>query len=283
MKEALQREEADKKSVGWDMLLFPTPTVRRMLLVGVCAAVAQQAVGIDAIQHFLIYILRESGIDSSPAQLGILISISFVKLIFIMIGGRQSDTRGRRSMLFISLCGMIAALILLSINFYGSSNSVLITIFGLSSYLCLYSLGIGPGSWLITAEIFPTCIRARAVSLCTFCNRIAATLMSSTFLSTAIAMSWSGFFLLLSCVCILILLFLYYFLPETRGRSLEDMSVYFAEISGDHRLLDAEARITRDRVAAQHAQETAPRFVPKKAREVPRGQLLDAKIMGTMA
>jgi MFS family permease len=267
MKEALQREEADKKSVGWDMLLFPTPTVRRMLLVGVCAAVAQQAVGIDAIQHFLIYILRESGIDSSPAQLGILISISFVKLIFIMIGGRQSDTRGRRSMLFISLCGMIAALILLSINFYGSSNSVLITIFGLSSYLCLYSLGIGPGSWLITAEIFPTCIRARAVSLCTFCNRIAATLMSSTFLSTAIAMSWSGFFLLLSCVCILILLFLY----------------YFAEISGDHRLLDAEARITRDRVAAQHAQETAPRFVPKKAREVPRGQLLDAKIMGTMA
>jgi Sugar (and other) transporter len=283
MKEALQREEADKKSLGWDMLLFPTPSVRRMLFIGVWASIAQQAVGIDAIQHFLIYILRESGIDSLPAQLGILISISFVKLIFIMIGGRQFDSRGRRPILFVSLCGMTASLILLSINFFGSTNSVLITIIGLSTYLSLYSLGVGPGSWLITAEIFPTCIRARAVSLCTFCNRIAATLMSSTFLSTATAMSWSGFFFLLSCVCIAILVFLYYFLPETRGRSLEDMSVFFAEIAGDQRLLDAEDRITREREAALHAQETAPQFIPKKPREVQRGQLLDAKIMGTMA
>jgi hypothetical protein len=102
---------------------------------------------------------------------------------------------------------------------------------------------MGPGAWLIPSEIFATCIRAKAMSVATFLNRATATLMASTFLSTANAISWAGFFCLLAGVCVIVLIFLYFLLPETKGRSLEDMSIYFAEITGDTSILEAEARI----------------------------------------
>jgi hypothetical protein len=72
-------------------------------------------------------------------------------------------------------------------------------------------------------------------------------------------------------------------LPETNGRSLEDMSIYFAEITGDRRILDAEARIIREREAVELARRNAPHFEPIKAREIPPEMLRDAEVTGTMA
>jgi predicted MFS family arabinose efflux permease len=81
------------------------------------------------------------------------------------------------------------------------------------------------------------------MSLATIGNRITATLMSTTFLSTAHAMGWAGFFFMLCVVCIIVCAFMYKFLPETKGRSLEDMSFYFAEITGDNAVLEAETTV----------------------------------------
>lgn len=283
MKEAIEREVQAGKVIGWDMVLFPTPAFRRMLLVGVGMAIAQQAVGIDAIQYFLVYILDQSGIQNRDAQTGILIFLGCIKLLFIIVGGKLFDSKGRRPLFFVSLAGMSAALLMLSINFFGGSHSAGFSIFSLALYLAFFSLGLGPGAWLVPSEVFATSIRAKAMSVATFLNRITATLMASTFLSTANAMSWSGFFFLLSVVCLLVLVFIYFYVPETKGRSLEDMSVYFAEITGDRSILDAEARITRERLAVEMAEQNAPRFEPPKARDVPRDQLPDAKVSGTMA
>lgn len=283
IKDALHRELTAGKSMGWDMILFPTPAFRRMLLVGLGTAVAQQAVGIEAIQYFLVFILDETGIHSRAAQTGILMFLGFIKLMFVVLGGKLFDRKGRRPLFFVSLCGMAAALILLSINFYGDSSSPGFTIFGLTLYLAFFSVGMGPGAWLIPSEVFATCIRAKAMSVATFLNRATATLMTSTFLSTANAMSWAGFFFLLALVCLIVLVFLFFFLPETKGRSLEDMSIYFAEITGDRKILDAEARITREREAVELAQRNAPQFEPLKARDIPREQLPDAHASGTMA
>jgi MFS family permease len=76
-----------------------------MLLVGVGTAIAQQAVGIDAIQYYLIDVLDESGVKSERAQLVILILLGLVKLGFIFVGGKLFDKRGRRPLLFASLIG----------------------------------------------------------------------------------------------------------------------------------------------------------------------------------
>lgn len=142
--------------------------------------------------------------------------------------------------------GMFVALMLVAFNFLGQSSNSGFSVFALALYLAMFSIGIGPGAWLIPAEVFPTCIRAKAMSVATFSNRLTATLMASTFLSTANAIGYAGFFFLLSGVCVVCFGFFYFYLPETKGRSLEDMSLYFAEITGDRSVLEAEQQIQRE-------------------------------------
>lgn len=81
------------------------------------------------------------------------------------------------------------------------------------------------------------------MSLATVLNRVFATVMSSTFLTMKDALTWEGYFFLLAAICVFFLTFFYYLLPETKGHSLEDMSLYFAEITQDSSILDAERKI----------------------------------------
>lgn len=158
---------------------------------------------------------------------------------------------------------MIVALLLVAISFIGDKASGSgWTIGGLALYMAFFSSGMGPGAWLIPSEIFATSIRAKAMSMATFFNRITATVMASTFLSTVNAIGWGSFFFLLAGVCAIVIIFLYCFLPETKGRSLEDMSVYFAEITGDTSLLEAEKKIIQQRAGSGITVELAPTTVP---------------------
>eukprot|EP00562_Extubocellulus_spinifer_P006675 CAMPEP_0178533400 /NCGR_PEP_ID=MMETSP0696-20121128/34470_1 /TAXON_ID=265572 /ORGANISM="Extubocellulus spinifer, Strain CCMP396" /LENGTH=539 /DNA_ID=CAMNT_0020165427 /DNA_START=231 /DNA_END=1850 /DNA_ORIENTATION=- len=243
IKESIEREVAAEKSLGWDMILFPTPAFRRMLFVGIGSAISQQACGVDALQYFLVFIVNESGIESRGAQTTVLIILGLIKLFFIFIGGYFFDRKGRRPMFFISLLGMMVALVLLSITFFANATKSAFAVCSLALYFAFFSLGMGPGAWLIPSEVFAITVRAKAMSVATFMNRVTATLMSSTFLTTANAMSYGGFFLLLAGICLIVLAFFYWFVPETRGRPLEDMSLYFAEITGDNSVLEAEAKL----------------------------------------
>ena len=273
-----------------DVILFPSPAFKRMLMVGIGTAIAQQAVGIDAIQYFLVYILDESGIKSRGAQMGILIALGFIKLAVIVLAGHLFDRRGRRPLFFISLLGMSVSLFLVSFAFIGGASSEAFAVFGLALYLAFFSVGMGPGAWLIPSEVFSTMIRAKAMSVATFMNRVTATIMSSTFLTVANAMSWAGFFIMMSLVCLLILAWMYIYLPETKGRALEDMSQYFAEITGDRSILEAEEMLYRNEEhsdsagegsASQQLVESAARPQRSAAPEKPPPE--DAHVVGTMA
>jgi MFS family permease len=111
IKEALERERIAEQNIGWNVILFPTRAIKRMLIVGVGTAVAQQAVGIDAIQYYLIDVLDESGIKSEKAQLGVLMLLGILKLLFIVVGSKLLDRRGRRPLFFVSLIGKLVAVV----------------------------------------------------------------------------------------------------------------------------------------------------------------------------
>ena len=118
-------------------------------------------------------------------------------------------------------------------------------------------------------------------------NRVTATIMSSTFLSVANAMSWAGFFILLAVICLIILGWVYVYLPETKGRPLEDMSQYFAEITGDRSILEAEEMLYRsddpsvEQEGSSPVVESAARAPQRMVHEKPPPE--DAHVMGTMA
>lgn len=138
--------------------------------------------------------------------------------------------------------GMSVACFMIAITFV-MEDGTLLGIVALALYLSFFSLGMGPGAWLIPAEVFSTTIRAKAMSMATFLNRITATVVTSTFLTVAESISWAGYFSILGIICLLVFLYLFIYLPETKGRSLEDMSLYFAEVTGDNAILEAEKRL----------------------------------------
>lgn len=130
-------------------------------------------------------------------------------------------------------------------------------IVGMGLYLSFFSIGMGPGAWLIPSEVFATSIRAKAMSLATLLNRIFAALVSSTFLSTSKAMGATQYFLMLAGVNIGFAIFVLVFLPETKGRTLEDMTLLFAEITNDTSILEAEAELQKGRSVDKTAVELA--------------------------
>ncbi len=110
---AISREEEAEHAVGWDIIFFPSPAFKRMLFVGIGSAVAQQLVGIDAIQYFLDYIIKEAGIESRSNRLLILVVLGILKMGVIVLAGKLFDTKGRRILMFTSLIGKSLSLLLL--------------------------------------------------------------------------------------------------------------------------------------------------------------------------
>jgi len=178
-----------------------------------------------------------------------------IKLLFVFVGGKTFDGAGRRVGLSISLAGMGISLLVVSIAYFimdedmqedlPSTKATIGVLVGIGFYLSFFSVGMGPGAWLIPSEVFSNVIRAKAMSLAAFASRVYATIMASTFLSVADVIGYSGFFLMLSITCFLVLAFFWMYLPETKGRSLEDMTHYFAEVTGDHSLLQKEQELSQ--------------------------------------
>lgn len=143
----------------------------------------------------------------------------------------------------VLLPGIAVSYFILAITFGLEKPNETLGIIGLALFLSFFSAGMGPGAWLVPAEVFSTAIRAKGMSLATFMNRVTATVVTSTFLSVANTLTYSGFFILLGFINFGIFIFFYKLLPETKGRSLEEMSIYFAELTGDDSILEAERRI----------------------------------------
>lgn len=234
---SIDEEKLVEKNVGWDAIISPTPAVRRMIVVGIGSAIAQQICGIDAIQYYLVEILEESGVDDTNERALWLILFSVLKFSFILVAAHLFDKKGRRPLFIFSLSGMILSLLVISFNFYGGASKGL-TISGIAFYMSFFSIGMGPGAWLIPSEVFFISIRAKAMSMATFCNRVFAAIMASTVLTADNTIGFGSYFLILAIVCGICLAFFYFLVPETNNKHLEEMAHYFAEITNDHSIFE---------------------------------------------
>jgi hypothetical protein len=140
----------------WTLLCNPTTAMRRMLVVGVGVPICQQTTAIEAVQYYLIYILESSGVSSRSEQFQYLIVLGVIKLVVIVIAGRLFDhpRLGRRPLLLASNVGILVALVSLAVNFSRDSPSVALAVTSLAVFMMFFSLGMGPGCWLLASEVF---------------------------------------------------------------------------------------------------------------------------------
>lgn len=228
---------AESGEDGWRSLLFPTKVVRRMLVVSVGLAIAMHVSTQGSLLFYGPRVLMQAGMRSSVDAVGFLVSVAVVKTLCIGVASGIIDVQGRRILLLYSTAGIAASLGLLSFSLATSPPVIGLSYTSFFSFFVFFSLGLGPVTWLIPAEIFPVRLRARAISLGTVLNRLTSGGIASTFLTLTSAMTFQGYYFFFAIVNCGTFFFVWYLVPETKGRTLEEMNdVFRGELPGEIRL-----------------------------------------------
>ena len=133
------------------------------------------------------------------------------------------DRLGRKPLMMLSSAGMAASLLVLGLLFRLSPPPAFAILAVILLYVGSFSVGLGPGVWVVISELFPTRIRGRAMSIATLCLWLACILITFTFLSLVEAIGSTGAFWVYAAMSVVNLLFIWRLMPETKGRSLEEI------------------------------------------------------------
>ncbi|KAL4180507.1 hypothetical protein AMTRI_Chr13g92440 [Amborella trichopoda] len=222
------------EGVWKELLLRPTPAVRRMLIAAVAIHFFQQASGIDAVVLYSPRVFEKAGIKEKSKLLGATVGVGLTKTTFILVATFLLDRLGRRPLLLSSLGGMAVSLFGLGfgLTMIAHSDEKLVWAVGLCIttillYVAFFSIGMGPITWVYTSEIFPLRLRAQGASIGVAVNRVISGVIGMTFISVYNAITIGGSFFLYSGVSLLAFLFFFFFLPETKGRTLEEVVELF--------------------------------------------------------
>ena len=220
--------------VWMELFVRPSPMVRRILTNVLVLYSFQQASGIDAIVLYTPLVLKKAGISSTSAVLAATVAVGLVKTLSIFVATFLSDRLGRRPLLIASAAGIAATLTSLGITlcFGAGQTTPAVTAACVASVLAFvtaFSIGLGPLAPTYSAEILPLQLRAQGMSLGIAANRVTCSIISMTFISLANSITMAGCFFLYASTAVAAGVFVYVRLPETKGRSLEDIGVLFAK------------------------------------------------------
>ncbi|XP_021316510.1 polyol transporter 5 isoform X4 [Sorghum bicolor] len=223
-----------------ELFLRPSTSVRRILACVLGLQFFVQASGVDAILLYSPLVFKAVGMASNSAVLGATVAIGAVKTCFILVGMLFTDRLGRRPLLLASTAGVAVTSTVLAVTLYvatsttsssSSSTTTATAAACLASVLAVvatYSIGYGSVVSAYTAEVLPLRLRAQGSSLGVAVNRLTCGVVSMTFISLADGIvTMPGCFFLYAAVTAAAFVFVYTRLPETKGRSLEDMEVLF--------------------------------------------------------
>ena len=195
----------------------------------------QQATGIDAVVLFSPRIFKTAGLKTDHQQLLATVAVGIVKTSFILVATFLIDRVGRRPLLLTSVGGMILSLAALGTSLTIIDHTekkvtwaLVLSITTVMTYVATFSIGAGPITWVYTSEIFPLRLRSQGSSMAVVVNRVTSGVISMTFLLLSEAMTTGGAFYLFGGIATVAWVFFYTFLPETQGRSLEDMDELFS-------------------------------------------------------
>jgi SP family arabinose:H+ symporter-like MFS transporter len=198
------------------------PGYRRMMWVGFGLAIFVQVSGINTIIDYAPIILKTAGWKINAALFSTFV-IGFVNLIFTLVSLWAIDKYGRRPLYIIGSGGMALMLLGMTIaNAVGRFEGSLVLILILA-FIAFFASCIGPVFWTLVSEIFPNNIRGTAMSVPVFTQWIANALVVMFFPWMLINAGGSITFGFLTLMAILMLLFTIYFVPETKGKSLEEI------------------------------------------------------------
>lgn len=221
LQEIKELEEVERG--GLSVLL--QPWVRPALVVGIGLAILQQATGINAVLYYAPTVFNSIGLQAVASILAT-VGIGVINVALTLVAIWQVDRIGRRPLLLISLSGMTVMLAILGAAFWLpglSGNIAWIAGGSMILYVAFFAVGLGPVFWLMIAEIYPLEVRGSGEGLASVANWGTNLLVSVTFLTLANMIGQGVTFWLYGAVGVIALVFVYTQVPETMGRSLEEI------------------------------------------------------------
>lgn len=222
-----EMKAASKVSVKGMRELFK-PYLRRPFLIGILLPMFSHLSGIAAIMYFAPNILNESIKSVESSFLGAVL-VGLVNSIFTFIAIMNIERYGRRRLLLVGVIGAAISLMGVGVLFAIGSNLVIIP---LLIYVACFAFSYGPIVWVIISEIFPTKIRGLAVSIGSLSLMVTGffiTLTNPIFIET---IKPAGTFFLYGVLTLPAIWFIYKYVPETKGKTLEEIEMSWKMLNG---------------------------------------------------
>jgi sugar porter (SP) family MFS transporter len=226
--EEIKNLEEEQARVSYKELL--APYVRPALIIGIGLAIFQQVTGINTVIYYAPTILQNVGFSEGGAIAATAVGVGLVNVGFTILAVRIIDRAGRRPLLIIGLIGMIISLTLLGLVFaLGATSGAagLLATVCLGLYIASFAISLGPVFWLMISEIYPLRIRGTAMSVASIANWGSNWLVALTFPVLLATFGGAGSFWLFAGLGIVAWFFVYFRVPETKGRSLEEIEASF--------------------------------------------------------
>jgi MFS transporter, SP family, arabinose:H+ symporter len=200
------------------------PGLRRATMIAVALAILQQITGINVVLFYGSVIFKEHvGNSTDTAAVGYNVLIGLVNFFATIVALWIIDKAGRRPLLMFSAGTMAVCQLALGIAFLSPNPPAMLVLSIMLLLAASFAVGMGPGVWVVLAEIFPTRIRGRAMSIATISLWVACTALTMTFLSLVSAIGSTATFAIYSSMCLVTLLLVAKWLPETKGKTLEQI------------------------------------------------------------
>jgi sugar porter (SP) family MFS transporter len=217
IQETLRGEQAGRIKLSELM----APGLLKIIGIGVVLAIFQQWCGINVIFSYAQDIFNAAGYHVSGVLFDIVIT-GAVNLVFTLVAMGLVDRVGRRPLMLFGAAGLVVTHTLLGYAYHQHIKGLPIVILVMAAIAC-YAMTLAPITWVLISEIFPNRIRGTAISVAVSALWIADFVLTQTFPALNAAVGTSGAFWLYAAICLAGFIFVVAFVPETSGKSLEQV------------------------------------------------------------
>ena len=218
LKEIALSSQVQEKN-NWKALL--QPNVRKVLIIGIVLSVFQQWCGINVIFNYAHEIFSAAGYAVSDVLMNIVVT-GVTNLIFTFVAIYTVDRWGRRALMYVGSIGLAGIYAILGACYYFEVSGWPMLLLVVMAIAC-YAMSLAPVVWVVLSEIFPTRIRGAAMAVSTFFLWLASFVLTYTFPLLNEYLNASGTFWVYGAICFAGFLFIRSQLPETKGKSLEEI------------------------------------------------------------
>jgi SP family sugar porter-like MFS transporter len=197
------------------------PRLGRVLLLGIVLAVFQQWCGINVIFYYAKDIFRDAGFPMSDLLLNIVV-IGLANLLATLVAIFTVDRLGRRMLMLAGSAGLTGIFGLIGASYHYRLQGTPVLVLVVAAIAC-YAFSLAPITWVVISEIFPNRVRGAAMSVAVFALWVACFLLTETFPLLNHHLGPARTFWIYAGICAAGFVFILRRLPETKGKSLEQL------------------------------------------------------------